>query len=133
MMSKSYVPNHSELVLTVKKWLDDVYDMYGVSLVDKYGYVGVAELDNAYAIERLATLLGDELEAFEDKTAEVFRDQGYDAGWEEGRASEREAQLDGIADARDDGYNEGWERGYDQGYSEGYTTCEEEHDIRTDS
>lgn len=80
------MPNHSELVLTVKKWLDDVWELYCVDFVDTDGvYIHLA-------IERLATLLGDELENFEDKTAEAFRDDGYNAGWEDGVAAEREEQ-----------------------------------------
>lgn len=122
MMSKSYVPNHSELVLRINKWLDDIHSGYDVDLVDRDGTNHGYLVNNA--IERLATLLGDELEAFEDRTAEAFREDGYDEGYQEAVSVERE-----YADSeREVAFNEGYEQGYDKGYAE----AELDHDIRTD-
>lgn len=84
---------------------------------------GSAMLEHA-AIERLATLLGDELEAFEDKTAEVFREDGYNAGWEDGLAAEREEQEDIKNNVYAEGYDVGYDSGYDQGYSEGFDAAD---------
>lgn len=81
-MWKSYVPNHSELVLTINNWLDDIHSGYDVDLVDRDGTNHGYLVNNA--IERLATLLGDELEALEKKTEKTVRERAYDLGWNDG-------------------------------------------------
>lgn len=121
-MSKSYVPNHSELVLTVKKWLDDVWDMYCVDFVDTDG------VTVHLAIDRLATLLGDELEAFEDKTAEAYREDGFHDGYDEGYQEAVSVEREQADSEREVAFQEGYEQGYDKGYAE----AELDHDIRTD-
>lgn len=92
-MSKSYVPNHSELCLRIHKWLDDIHSGYDVDLTDRDGTNHGYLINNA--IERLATLLGDELEAFEHEISEISRPIAYDEGYEEGYS-------DGLVDGFDD-------------------------------